>query len=72
MSSGQSERIFQEVLESSRKSDLKEELDISRIIIPFSKIFNSYKPIDIYSGTEIIPFKERDTEFKMLIRQEFS
>jgi hypothetical protein len=46
--------------------------DISDLVIPFSKIFNSYKPIDIYSGTEKIPFKERDTEFKMIFRQEFS
>ena len=48
--------------------DLEGEINISRIITPFSKIFNSYKPIDIYSGSEKIPFKERDPEYKMILR----
>ncbi|MHA2397454.1 MAG: hypothetical protein ACXADU_01025 [Promethearchaeota archaeon] len=48
------------------------EFDFSRAIIPFSKINKSSKPADIYSGTEKIPFKERDPEFKMILRQEFS
>lgn len=46
--------------------------DISQLVIPFSKVFKSYKPRDIYSGNENIPFEERDTEFKMILRQEFS
>ena len=48
------------------------EHDFSRAIIPFSKIFKSYKPSDIYSGREKIPFSERDPEYKMILRQEFS
>jgi hypothetical protein len=28
--------------------------------------------MDIYTGTEKIPFKEREPEFKMIFRQEFS
>lgn len=72
MSSGQLKRMFQKVVDHSPKSDLEEELDISRIIIPFSKIFKSYKHRDIYSGGEKIPFEEREIEFRMILRQEFS
>ena len=46
--------------------------DISQLVFPFSKICDSYKRADIYSGSERIPFKERDHEFKMILRQEFS
>ncbi|MHA1884444.1 MAG: hypothetical protein ACXAAI_12480 [Promethearchaeota archaeon] len=48
------------------------EFDFSRAIIPFSKINKSSKPADIYSGAEKIPFKERDPEYRMILRQEFS
>lgn len=48
------------------------EFDFSRAIIPFSKIFKSSNPTDIYSGTENIPFNERAHEFKMIFREEFS
>ncbi|MBA7528986.1 hypothetical protein ES705_21178 [subsurface metagenome] len=46
--------------------------NLSELIIPFSKMFKSHKPVDIYSGGERIPFKERDPEFKMILKQEFS
>jgi len=72
MSSGKMERMVHEDLEKLLERDLEREVNLSRIITPFSKIFSSYKPIDIYSGTERIPFKERDPEFKMIFRQEFS
>jgi hypothetical protein len=67
MSSGKMGKIIHEDLEH-----LEGEVNISRIIIPFSKVFNSKKPIDIYSGTEKIPFGDRESEFKMILRQEFS
>ena len=51
---------------------LKSQFNISKAVIPFSKIIGSSKPIDVYSGNEIIPFKERDPEYKMILRQEFS
>jgi len=35
-------------------------------------MFKSYKPRDVYSGNENIPFKDRDPEFRMILRQEFS
>ena len=47
------------------------DFEISQVVIPFSKICKSYKSSDIYSGSEKIPFKERDPEFKMILRQEF-
>ena len=46
--------------------------DISRLIIPFSQICKTYKLTDIYSGNETIPFNERDPEYKMNLRQEFT
>ena len=46
--------------------------DISQLVIPFSKVFKSYKPRDIYSGNEKIPFQEREQSFKMILKQEFS
>ncbi|MFW9897273.1 MAG: hypothetical protein ACFFD7_15830 [Candidatus Thorarchaeota archaeon] len=55
-----------------RKIDVKEKFDISRIVIPFSKIFKSNKQIDVYSGKEKIPFQERDREYKMILKQEFA
>ena len=72
MSSGKMETIFHEDLEKLLESDLDRDVDISQLVIPFSKMFKSYKPRDVYSGNENIPFKERETEFKMIFRQEFS
>ncbi len=72
ISSRQSERLFQEVLDNSREIDIERELNISRIIIPFPKIFNSLKPNDIYSGNEKIPFNEGESDYKLILRQEFS
>ncbi len=72
MSSGKMDMLFHEDLEKLLENDLEGELNISRIIIPFSKIYPSHKPIDIYSGSEKIPFKERDLEYRMLLKQEFA
>jgi len=47
-------------------------LNLSKVVIPFSKMCKSSKPADIYSGTEKIPYNERDPEFKLILRQEFS
>ena len=72
MSSGQPEMMFQEIIESSNKNISEREIDISQLVIPFSKVFKSYKTKYIYSGSEKIPFKERDPEYRMILRQEFS
>ena len=54
---------------SSKKED---EIEMSKLIIPFSKIFKPYESADIYSGTEKIPFKEKEKEYRMILRQEFA
>ncbi|MFW9943085.1 MAG: hypothetical protein ACFFFT_18755 [Candidatus Thorarchaeota archaeon] len=70
------EGLYQKILETSHDSSLEaiseKEIDYSEVVIPFSKMFKCHKPRDIYSGEEKIPFKERDQEFKMILRQEFS
>jgi len=45
--------------------------DISRLIIPFSVAFKKFNPPDIYNGEELIPFDEKDLEFKEILIQEF-
>ena len=72
MSSGQPKIIFREIMEISYENNLEREIDISQLVIPFSRVFKSFKRRDIYSGNEDIPFKEREPEFKMILRQEFS
>jgi hypothetical protein len=72
MSSKKSEEIFQDIIEKSSENRLERDTDISQIIIPFSKMIGSYKLSDIYSGTEKMPFKERDPEYKTILRQEFA
>ena len=72
MISGKGSKIFQEVMKSSFESTSEREFDLSKIVTPFSKIFKSYKPSDIYSGAEKIPFKKRDLEYKMILKQEFA
>ena len=47
------------------------ELNLSDFIIPFKEIFNHIKTIDIYSGNENIPFREKDEEFQRLLLSEF-
>ena len=73
MSSGKSGKIYQQEIKERTNDYISERyFNISRIIIPFSKMFKSYKPTDIYSGSEKIPFKERDPEFKIILIQEFA
>jgi len=49
----------------------EDHFNVSEIVIPFSRLFKNYRSSDIYSGREKIPFKERDPEYKMILRQEF-
>ena len=53
------------------KDTLKDYLNISKLIIPFSIIFRNNSMPDIYSGKENIPFKERDSEFQEILIYEF-
>ncbi|MFX1572627.1 MAG: hypothetical protein ACFFB0_07755 [Promethearchaeota archaeon] len=72
MSSGKLDKDSQEVRVNHHKIVLERSINISQIAIPFSKMSKSYKPIDIYSGSEKIPFKERDPKYKMILKQEFT
>ena len=69
------EQIYQEIMKESYllpEETVNQDIDYSKIVIPFSQVFKSFKPRDIYSGNERIPFKERKREFKIILRQEFS
>jgi len=47
------------------------ELEISKVVIPFSKSYRDTNKGDIYSGNEKIPFRSRHPIFKSLLRIEF-
>ena len=70
------EKLFQEIKETTHETlhvdILKRDKYFSQIVIPFSQIFKTYKPIDLYSGKEKIPFNERDPEYRMILNHEFS
>jgi len=72
MSSENIKEIYHEINEILNENPMEFDVDYSKIVIPFSKAFKSYKQSYIYSGNENIPFKERDSEFKMILRQEFA
>ena len=56
---------------------LKEKIDdddyfnYSNVVIPFSDIFHKIELLDVYSGVENIPFKERASEYKKILITEF-
>ncbi len=68
MSSGKIGKLYHENLLEEISED---HLDISKIVIPFSRLFKKYNTSDIYLGTEKIPFKERTLEYRIILRQEF-
>ncbi|MHA1479497.1 MAG: hypothetical protein ACTSPU_14985 [Promethearchaeota archaeon] len=47
------------------------ESNLSDFVISFKELFNHIKTIDIYSGKENIPFREKDEEFQRLLLSEF-
>jgi hypothetical protein len=40
-------------------------------VIPFSEFFSTKKKHNKYSGNEMIPFKARDPEYKLILLEEF-
>ncbi|MHA1916092.1 MAG: hypothetical protein ACW986_19100 [Promethearchaeota archaeon] len=63
---------------SKKRIEIEEEVsseeefpDISRLIIPFNVVFNIFNPPDIYDGKEVIPFEEKDLEFRKILIHEF-
>ena len=60
------------IINNDEDSEIIEKFpDISNLIIPFSVAFKKFTPPDIYNGEEIIPFKEKDLEFKQILIHEF-
>lgn len=45
--------------------------NIAHLIIPFSVAFEKNDPPDVNDGEELIPFKEKDLEFKEILIHEF-
>ncbi|MFX0011022.1 MAG: hypothetical protein ACFE9R_11955 [Candidatus Hermodarchaeota archaeon] len=50
---------------------IDDEFDYSGLITSFSDFFRKIELFDIYTGEEPIPFKERDPEYKKILRTEF-
>jgi len=67
MTTNELDKIYDKILEKLVDLDF----DISEVVIPFSEIFQKSSSKDIYSGTEKIPFKKRDKEYKLILKQEF-
>lgn len=61
-------KIWQEIFNLSENPPY---FDISHLVIPFSAIDDSKKPLDIYIGHEKISFKERHQDYKKILIQEF-
>ena len=59
-----------EVLEQEREV-VENFPDISKFIIPFSVVFKKFSPPDIYNGEELIPFKEKESDYKEIFIHEF-
>jgi hypothetical protein len=60
------------MVEMEQKAEVEESfLDISKLIIPFSVVFKKAHSPDIYTGDELIPFEEKDSEFKEILIHEF-
>ncbi|MFX1391058.1 MAG: hypothetical protein ACFE9Z_13420 [Promethearchaeota archaeon] len=47
-------------------------LNIADIVIPFSKVGENKKSLDIYNGSEKIPFNERVPAYKDIFKNEFA
>ena len=41
------------------------------VVVPFSDFFHKIELLDVYSGVEDIPFKERAPEYKKILLAEF-
>ena len=69
MVSAKVDKIYQKIFEPTDQQII---LEVSKAFMPFSNIDESKKTEYIYLGNEEIPFKERDSEYKMILRQEFA
>lgn len=71
MSTGKIHNNYQKVAEYSELVYIEKGLNISKVVIPFSIFFKNNNPKDIYLGSENTPFRERDSKFKIILKQEF-
>ena len=55
------------VFEDNHETEYK----LSEIVITFKDLINRIEILDIYSGNEDIPFREKDEEFQRLLLGEF-
>lgn len=72
MSSSNIRGKYKKVPEYSKAISIKKELNTSKAVIPFSTFFKNNNGKDVYSGFEKIPFKERDPDYKMILKEEFA
>ncbi|MFX1376965.1 MAG: hypothetical protein ACFFA0_14260 [Promethearchaeota archaeon] len=64
--------LDKEIVYANQETEVVENFpDISELIIPFSVAFKNFSPPDIYNGDELIPFQEKDLEFKEILVYEF-
>ncbi|NHJ24181.1 MAG: hypothetical protein EAX89_06380 [Candidatus Lokiarchaeota archaeon] len=67
MTESELDKLYRKIFE--RLEEL--EFDISDAVIHFDEIFPKASSNDIYSGTEEIPFKYREKEYKLILKKEF-
>ncbi len=48
------------------------EINVAKIIIPFSEFGETKRTPDLYEGTEKIPFSDRDPQYKKILKDEFA
>ncbi|MBA7547724.1 hypothetical protein ES705_40160 [subsurface metagenome] len=63
--------LDKKMVDLEQEFEVVEKFRISRLIIPFSVAFKKFNPPDIYNGEELIPFEEKDLEFKEIFIHEF-
>ncbi|KKN01365.1 hypothetical protein LCGC14_1128420 [marine sediment metagenome] len=69
MSIGILNKKFQDNNQDLEVSENSHNISIS--VIPFSFMFKKIVPPDIYTGEEIIAFRDKDSEFKQILKYEF-
>ena len=63
--------IFKDFQKNDTRNASELSFDISRAVVLFSEIGKPLKSSDIYSGVEDMPFQERLSEYKLILKQEF-
>jgi hypothetical protein len=62
---------YENISDFSEDRTSDKSLNISKLVIPFEIFFKQNTPRDIYLGLERIPFRERDLDYKIILKQEF-